>query len=1375
MLPSFCSPLRCTYINNAGKGFNSLLFIFLLSGLPLFLSAQTYKILPLGNSITEGKVENPGYRYPLYDKLTDANIDFEFIGSLTANFVWNRDVQSCIEQPGSIPVLAHEGHGGWRADQILNGKSGDDPGKLSVWLQNYTPDVVLMHLGSNDMFQDQSVTGTLIELRDVVRVLRQDNPRVIILMAKLIPAHGPTVGTNKETNVRLFNNEIPRLVQELNTAQSPVILVDQYTGFNAAPGEDTFDGIHANTKGAIKMADKWFQALKEVLNSYTKSPTVSITAPARGTEHTVRQSIKVAAAASDPEGAVKLVEFFANCEKIGEDASSPFEIDWTPAQAGEFKLEARVTDAAGAKAVSQAVTVQVLEKTQTDYTTGQPQLYKPEQNATSSNDIAVEFSLPEAAKAGTVTLSFSRTGGNSDSYAPHVLTFTSAAETAGRHSFTLKGNRLGSGSNVSSVSSGPNDALVSGTTYAVTVSYQDKPGNRAASDTKSDFIYDVTPPAIPEKPSLGGNSDTGISNTDDITANTMPQLNGAAEAGSRVWVYLNESILATTTADANGRWYYVIPAEKELGDGRYLVKAAASDAAGNKSGTGESLTFVVDRQAPRVLVKDFTLALDATGNASVAAADVNNGSSDNFTAASALIFSLSRTNYSCQDLDQRRELTLSVTDQAGNIATGTAKVVVKDLLPPNLKVQDVYLQLDANGKATLTEVAAVVSNSDNCSTPAIGMSRTAFGCADAGKSFTITVTATDAAGNKTEKPLTVHVEDKVAPIARTKNITVSLDASGKAVIKAADVDNGSSDGCSTVSLSLNKSSFSCSDLGTNEVVLTVKDAFGNTATQKAIVTLEEKEAPVLRVQDVRLPLDEKGTATLTETAAVIAKSDNCSTPVISFSRNMFSCAELGKPLAVTVTAKDASGNTTQKDITVTVSDATAPVVHARNIRVQLNENGEAVVAASDINNGSSDNCGVASLELDRTFFSCSDVGGNTVKLTATDGGGNTAMAVATVTVVDPYAPEIAPNQLFEIDENSPAGTVVATINAADNCSIQSWKITEGNKANAFMVSAGGVVSIQNTAALDYEANIEFVLKLSASDKAGNAATTSVKIRLKNMNDNAPVLAAPAEVSGNEEETISFTAQGSDADGNTRLQYQLSADAPAGASINSTTGLFSWTPAEDQDGVYTFNVILGDGLLTVEQTVTAVVHEVNQLPVITTPPPASAIVGEAYTYQLIATDADLPVNTLTYSAVETPSWLNFHAATQLLSGTPAIDSEGEHAVTLKVSDGIAAREQQFVIKVVRPTGIEDSADKDKIIIFPNPSAGSIMVVIEDLPAGSVVEARLLSLEGKTLLKIKGSLEQISQEVSAGLTDAEAGLYVLQLKRSKNVTSHRIVKK
>lgn len=1352
----------------------TLLLAFITTVFPLFLQAQNYKILPLGNSITEGKVANPGYRYPLYEQLRDAYIDFTFIGSLTENYIWNTDVRSCIDEPRVIPPLAYEGHGGWRADQILSGKPNSDPGKLSIWLQDYTPDVVLMHLGSNDMFQFQSVSSTIGELREIVRVLRQDNPAVIILMAKLIPAHAPTVGEKKANNIILLNNEIPSLVQELNTAQSPVILVDQQTGFD--PAVDTFDGIHTSKSGSIKMANKWFQALSKILNRYTQPPNISISNPLNGAELSAGRAVNFSATATDPEGALRRVEFFVNCTKIGEDSTSPFEISWTPAKAGEYVLEAKAIDAAGAQAISEPVWVSVAENT--DVATELPVLHRPQQNSSSSRNIGVDFSLPEAAKAGTVKLTFTRTGGATDGFAPHVLVFAPALEVAGRHTLTLSGSSLGSHNQVASVSSSPNDALVSGATYSVTISYQDENGNAAASVTHTEFRYDydISPPATPDKPLLAGSSDTGTSNADGITSIATPKFYGTAEANSLVTIYLNEAVLATTTADAGGKWSYTVSAANALADGHYQIKVTSSDAAGNKSAASEALLMVVDRAAPVVLVKDITLELGSTGKATVSVASVNAGSSDNVTAANALVFSLSRTNFSCDDLGKIQDVTLRATDEAGNTATAVSKISVTDKLAPSLSVQDVNLQLNSDGKATLTETAVVVAKSDNCSTASISMSRTDFSCADAGKLFSITVTATDAVGNKTEKVIKVAVEDRIAPVAMASNITVALAANGIATITAADIDNGSSDNCDTISFALSKSSFGCADVGDNEVVLRVKDAFGNSATATATVTVEDKRAPQFTVQDISLPLNQDGVATLTEAAAITTKSDNCSTPAINFSRTDFGCADVGKSITVTATAKDAAGNMSQKNLAVTVTDVTAPVVKTKNITVQLGSNGQANITVAAIDRGSSDNCSLADLSLDKTVFSCTDLGSNTVKLTARDGAGNTASATASVTVVDPLAPAIAAGQVFEIDENSPAGTAVGSVSATDNCSTASWQIIKGNNANAFAISAGGQLSVNKASALDYEKDQQFILELRVKDRDNNTASGTVTIKLKDLNDNAPELAKLADVSAKEHELINFSASASDADGNSELQYSLEGEVPVGASINKTTALFSWKPAEDQDGVYKFAVLVSDGLFTAKQPVTITVQEVNQEPFITSVPVVTAMAGEVYTYQIVATDADLPANRLSFSAVAISRWLKFDATTGVLSGTPGIGDEGEHAITLRVADGMGAIIQQFTIVVERPTGIEDGTNKEEtgVVIFPNPSTGSITISIDDFPAGKDIEACLLSLEGKQLFCAKGSLQQISEQVSGYLGNSTAGVYVLQLVQDEQLSTHKIVK-
>src|SRR5207247_9464978 len=81
-----------------------------------------------------------------------------------------------------------------------------------------------------------------------------------------------------------------------------------------------------------------------------------------------------------------------------------------------------------------------------------------------------------------------------------------------------------------------------------------------------------------------------------------------------------------------------------------------------------------------------------------------------------------------------------------------------------------------------------------------------------------------------------------------------------------------------------------------------------------------------------------------------------------------------------------------------------PLAVCQDLTVQLDATGHATITPDQINNGSSDACGIASLSLDKTSFDCSNVGTNTVTLTVTDNNGNIATCTATVTVIDCVAP-----------------------------------------------------------------------------------------------------------------------------------------------------------------------------------------------------------------------------------------------------------------------------------------------------------------------------------------------------------------------------------
>src|SRR5881397_4131711 len=104
--------------------------------------------------------------------------------------------------------------------------------------------------------------------------------------------------------------------------------------------------------------------------------------------------------------------------------------------------------------------------------------------------------------------------------------------------------------------------------------------------------------------------------------------------------------------------------------------------------------------------------------------------------------------------------------------------------------------------------------------------------------------------------------------------------------------------------------------------------------------------------------------------------------------------------------------------TVTVQYVTAPSVAPKNIDVNLDATGHATIVAADVDGGTTDACGPINLSIDKSAFTCANLGPNTVKLTATDGSLNSSSADATVTVHDVTAPSVAPKNIdVNLDAN----------------------------------------------------------------------------------------------------------------------------------------------------------------------------------------------------------------------------------------------------------------------------------------------------------------------------------------------------------------------
>lgn len=159
--------------------------------------------------------------------------------------------------------------------------------------------------------------------------------------------------------------------------------------------------------------------------------------------------------------------------------------------------------------------------------------------------------------------------------------------------------------------------------------------------------------------------------------------------------------------------------------------------------------------------------------------------------------------------------------------------------------------------------------------------------------------------------------DKTPPIARCKNITVQLDASGKAAIAVADVNNGSSDNRGIMKMSVSSLSFTCANIGSNKVTLTVTDTSGNKGTCTATVKVEDKIAPKAIAKNITVQLDSKGKAAITAANVNNGSSDNCGIASMDVSPSSFASADIGSK-KVTLTVADKSGNKNTCATTVTV-------------------------------------------------------------------------------------------------------------------------------------------------------------------------------------------------------------------------------------------------------------------------------------------------------------------------------------------------------------------------------------------------------------------------------------------------------------------------
>ena len=461
----------------------------------------------------------------------------------------------------------------------------------------------------------------------------------------------------------------------------------------------------------------------------------------------------------------------------------------------------------------------------------------------------------------------------------------------------------------------------------------------------------------------------------------------------------------------------------------------AKDVSGNVDSLGITV-IVVDTVSPIIVAQNITVYLDSAGLITIDTGDLNNGSSDNCLLDSLW---LSASSFNCSDsLDTT--ITLFGQDKSGNISSATGVVTILDTIRPQALVNNITIYLDSNGMATIAADTIDSASTDNCSVDSIWLSKNSFVCADTSAPDTVMFFVRDVSGNRDSAMAIVNVLDTQPAVVIPRNLTVYLDVNGGVTFTADTIDSASSDNCLVDSIWISNDTLSCADSNANNITLFVRDVSGNVDSAISIVTVVDTVLPTVFTRNQTVYLDAAGSLTISPDTLDSNSFDNCNVDSTWLSANTFTCADTNDTV-LWLFVKDVSGNVDSANATLTILDTLPPVIITNNVTVYLDSSGFANILPDTVDNGTTDNCDIATTWLSDSTFSCTDTATtNTVWFYAQDISGNIDSSTAIVTVLDTMPPAISTvNLVIHLDSN---GTISiandsADAGTSDNCLLDS--------------------------------------------------------------------------------------------------------------------------------------------------------------------------------------------------------------------------------------------------------------------------------------------------------------------------------------------------